>query len=436
MIALKIKTKTTTFEKLKTVPLPEHRAPRKPLFPLRALIRLLSIPDMCATNFSFESERMELVSDKPCLILMNHSAFIDLKIAYKIFFPKPLCVVSTTDSFIGKGLLMRLIGCIPTQKYVSDMTLMSDMHNALHEQKANVLMFPEAGYSFDGRASALPQKMGLLLKKLNVPVVTVITEGAFLRQPLYNELRTRKVKVSAKVSCILTPEEIKEKSVKELDSLIDNAFTFDAFARQRETKTIINTKDRAKGLERILYLCPSCLAEGFMKTDGCEIFCEKCGKRYEMDVFGSLSAKDGKTEFSHIPDWVDFERKNIRNELKNGEYRLETDVKIGIIRDYKALYMVGNGKLIHDENGFSLKSDDGEIDYHQSALSAHSVNSDFYWYTIGDVVGIGNKDFLYYCFPKKDVSVTKVRLAAEELYKIKKAEKRRPKPENSIPEKI
>ena len=372
---------------------------------------------------------MELVGDKPCLILMNHSAFIDLKIAYKIFFPKPLCIVSTTDSFVGKGWLMRLIGCIPTQKFVSDISLMTDISHALHKENANVLMFPEAGYSFDGRATALPGHMGLLLKKLNVPVVTVITEGAFLRQPLYNELRTRKTNVKAKVSCLLTPEEIKEKSVKELDKILENAFSFDGFARQLETKTIIDTKDRAKGLERILYLCPSCLAEGHIKTEGSEIFCEKCGKRYEMDTYGQILAKDGKTEFSHIPDWFDFERESVKKELQNGTYRLETDVKIGIIRDYKALYMVGNGKLIHDENGFSLKSDDKSIDYTQSALSAHSANTDFYWYTIGDVIGIGNKDFLYYCFPSDNISVAKVRFAAEELYKLKKAEKRRPKPE-------
>jgi hypothetical protein len=34
------------------------------------------------------------------------------------------------------------------------------------------------------------------------------------------------------------------------------------------------------------------------------------------------------------------------------------------------------------------------------------------------VICIGNKDCLYYCFPKKDGVVAKTRIAAEELYKI------------------
>ena len=68
-------------------------------------------------------------------------------------------------------------------------------------------MYPEASYSFDGTATPLPRKMGVLLKKLGVPVVTVITQGAFTRQPLYNMLRKRKVSVRADVTCLFTKED-------------------------------------------------------------------------------------------------------------------------------------------------------------------------------------------------------------------------------------
>ena len=39
-----------------------------------------------------------------------------------------------------------------------------------------------------------------------------------------------------------------------------------------------------------------------------------------------------------------------------------------------------------------------------------------------DMIGIGNHDALYYCFPEKGVSVAKTRMAVEELYKMKKAQ--------------
>ena len=142
--------------------------------------------------------------------------------------------MATTDAFVGKNLLMRMLGCIPTQKFVTDVTLIRDMEYLLKEKNTSVLMFPEAGYSFDGRATAMPRKMGVLLKKLGVPVVTVITEGAFTRDPLYNCLQKRKVKVRADVTCLATAEEVKSMSVAELDKLLEEAFSFDAFRWQKE----------------------------------------------------------------------------------------------------------------------------------------------------------------------------------------------------------
>ena len=106
-------------------------------------------------------------------------------------------------------------------------------------------------------------------------------------------------------------------------------------------------------------------------------------------------------------------------ELLEGSYKLDCDVDIYLLTDMKAIYNVGSGHLIHDNNGFKLTGCDGEIDYTQPPELSYSLYSDYYWYEIGDMVCIGNGKVLYYCFPKdKSVSVAKVRLAAEELYKI------------------
>ncbi|MBQ9855582.1 MAG: NFACT family protein, partial [Clostridia bacterium] len=39
---------------------------------------------------------------------------------------------------------------------------------------------------------------------------------------------------------------------------------------------------------------------------------------------------------------------------------------------------------------------------------------------MGDVISIGDNEFSYFCFPQENVSVTKARLATEEIFKIKK----------------
>lgn len=415
---MKIKTKHVSTKEALATKKPRRFAPKKPNIFFRTLIRLLSVPDLMSARFRLKKTDMHKAGKGPFLILMNHSSFIDLKLAYGIFYPMPFAVVTTTDGFIGKGWLMRQIGCIPTQKFVTDPRLVKDIFKA-RDKGLSVLMYPEAGYSFDGRATVLPRHLGKLIKKLNITVLSVMTDGAFLREPLYNELKKRRdIKVSAELKCLLTPEEIAALSAEEISDIIDREFSFDHFKAQLERAIKLDAPFRADGLERILYRCPACESEGTMRGEGTQLSCSACGKTYEMDIYGSLTALSGETEFSHIPDWYDYERECVRNELLSGEYRLDTEVEIGIIRDYKALYMVGTGRLIHTKDGFTLKSGDGVIHYTQSPKASYSLNADYYWYEIGDVISIGDNDTLYYCFTKQNTPVAKARLATEELYKI------------------
>lgn len=415
---MKIKQKRTSYHYAISRKTPTHKRPKKPSFLFRTIIRVAAIPDLIATRFRFTKSRMQEAGKGPYLILMNHSSFIDLEIVSKMFYPKPYCIICTSDGFVGKNWLMRQIGCIPTPKFVTDIGLVRDMLYTVNKLKTSILMYPEASYSFDGCATPLPRHLGALLKKMNVPVLTIMTDGAFLRDPLYNGLQKRKVKVSAHLHCLFTKQDLQEKSIEELDALLDNAFTFDNFAKQKQDGVTINAPFRADGLHRILYRCPHCDAEGKTEGKGTTLTCHACGKVYEMDIYGQLTATDGDTAFSHIPDWYNWERTCVREEIQNNTYALDTAVDIGILSDYKAIYMVGEGRLIHNANGFTLSGCDGDLHYTQSPKSCYGLYADYYWYEIGDVICIGNKERLYYCFPKKDAIVAKARLAAEEMYKL------------------
>lgn len=424
---MKITTKKLSYEKVMKKKPPKHRKPLRPMRFLQILIRILSIFDLRPTHFTYQWEGKEKLSKKePCLILMNHSSFIDMKIASKIFFPRRYGIVCTCDSFIGFGmsLLLRLLGCIPTRKFVTDVGLIKDMEYLIKKKKCSVLMYPEASYSFDGTPTPLPRKMGVLLKKLGVPVVTVITQGAFTREPLYNCLKKRKVDVRADVKVLATAEEVKNLSVAELDKMLDEAFTFDSFKWQQENQIKVDEPFRAEGLNRILYKCPHCGAEG--KTAGKDITltCHSCGKVYTLTELGYLEAQDGDAAFTHIPDWYAWQRDEVRKELEAGTYKLDVDVTIGMMVDYGAIYMVGDGHLTHTAEGFVLTGCDGKLHYSQGPLACYGLYADYYWYEIGDMICIGNQDVLYYCFPKDagDV-VAKTRMATEELYKLKKQRK-------------
>lgn len=416
-----------TFREVMALPRPQHKLPRKPGMFWRTLIRLLTVFGMAGCDFKYETEGLNQVGkDEPCLILMNHTCFLDMEIAYRILYPRAMNIVCSNDGFIGFfGLmewLMRTIGCVPTQKFVSDLRLVQDMEYCFKTLKTSVLMYPEASYSFDGTATTLPRKMGVLLKKFDVPVIMIETQGLFSRNPLYNELQIRKgAKPRAKAYLLYSREDIHTKTVKELSDGIDRAFGFDHFKWQKENGLEIHESFRADGLHRILYKCTDCGGEGKMEGRGTTLTCGHCGKRWELTPLGELKALDGETKISHIPDWYRWEREQVRQELLDGTYHLDTDVGIAMQVDYKAIYIVGEGRLVHNRNGFVLTGCDGELNYTQKPQSCYSLYSDYYWYEIADCICIGDNEVHYFLFPKKEgVSVAKLRLATEELYTLHK----------------
>lgn len=421
---MKIRTARKSYEQVIALPAQAHLKPVRQHILFRILLRVLSTWDLWATHFTYRKIGMErLKKGEPCLVLMNHSSFIDLKIAIMVLFPRSFHIVCTSDGFVGKKRLMRRLGCIPTRKFMNDVVLVRDMIYALRELKSSVLLYPEASYSFDGTQTPLPESIGKCLKLLKVPVVMIRTQGAFARDPLYNNLQLRKVKVSAEVEYLLSPEEIAQKTQQELNAILQENFTFDYFRWQQENKVRISESFRADGLNRMLYKCPECLTEGEMRGQGISLTCARCGKSYELTEYGFLRAKAGETIFNHIPDWYRWERDCVREELLQNTYHMEVPVDIYMMVNMNYIYQVGEGILTHTREGFSLNGCNGKIHYTQAPSYSYSLYSDFYWYEIGDMICIGDEKAQYYCFPKEggDI-VAKTRLAVEELYKLVRQE--------------
>ena len=419
--------KHLSYEKVMSLPRPKHKKPKKVNLFWRSLIRVLTVFGMMGSGFRCDDSGLaQLDKKEPCLILMNHTCFLDMEIAYRILFPRKMNIVCTNDGFIGFfGLmpwLMRQIGCIPTQKFVTDLQLVQDMQYCLKTLKTSVLMYPEASYSFDGTATTLPRKMGILLKKLDVPVVVIETRGLYHRNPLYNELQVRKdQKVSAVARVLYTREQVRNLSVSQLSDGLDEVFSFDHYRWQQENNIRVTQDFRADGLHRILYRCPNCGGEGKMEGRGTTLTCGCCSKVWELTPEGRMQAKTGETEIAHIPDWYSWERQQLRQEIIDGTYRLECPVKIAMQVDFKAIYMVGEGTLIHDAGGFTLTGCDGKLHYHQKPQACYSLYADYYWYEIADCILLGDREVHYVCFPPEGVSVAKLRQATEEMYRLYKS---------------
>ena len=417
---MKIKVKDLSYDQVMALEPYKNQRPEPQARFWRWVMKTASAGTLRKVGFECRKVNMDrLGADEPALFLMNHSSFIDLQIASVILYPRPFHVDCTLDGFVGKEGLMRKIGCIPTRKFMADTALVRDMMHAAGKLRESILLYPEASYTFDGTATPLPDSLAKCIKLLKVPVVMIRTYGAFARDPLYNNLQLRDVKVTADMEYLLSPDEIAAMPAAEINRVLAERFSFDNFRWQQENGVRITEDFRADGLDRVLYKCPHCGREGTTTGKGTRLTCAACGKEYELTELGEMRALDGETEFPHIPDWYAWERSEVRGELERGEYEMVLDVDIIALVNTDAVYRIGSGVLRHDGTGFHLTGCDGKLDYRQDPKASYSLYSDYFWYEIGDMISIGTPRIQYYCFPTKPgANVAKARLATEELYKL------------------
>ncbi|MDO4187755.1 MAG: 1-acyl-sn-glycerol-3-phosphate acyltransferase [Lachnospiraceae bacterium] len=417
---MKIKVTELDYDKVISEKKYHHIRPVKQSKLLRKLFYLASIKELKDVDFTCTLEGMEeIAGDAPCLFLMNHSSFTDLQITAKLLKDRQYHIICTNDGLVGKEGIMRRVGCIPTRKFIQDVELVRDMKYAVDKLGSSILMFPEASYTFDGTATPLPDSLGKCVKLLGIPVVMIKTSGAFLRDPLYNLLQKRDVKVSAEVKILLNKDAIKKTPVNEINEILRDAFTFDHFREQFENGIVVDEKFRADGLHRALYKCPECHKEGKMEGKGIYIRCNSCNKEYELLPSGKLTARSGDTKFEYVTDWYAWQRREVMEEIDENRYSMDFDCDIYMLSDLKSIYKVGEGHLHHDSNGFVLDGCENRLHYTQKPSASYSLYADYYWYELGDMICIGDTKCQYYCFPKdqKGAIVAKARLATEEMFK-------------------
>lgn len=398
--------------------------------PLKLLIWILCFPAVFLHRV-----KLYRISTKnlkpPYLLLCNHNSFFDFKVATAAMFPYGANYVVAIDGFIGREWIMRLIGCICKRKFTQDLMLIKQLRHIVSKGQIAVL-YPEARYSLCGTNAVLPDSLGKLVKLLKVPVATLISHGHHVNDPFWNT-GDRKVKgLESTFQLLLTREQVESMSDDQIQSKIKDAFQYDDFAWQKEKKVKIKTKHRAEGLHKVLYQCASCKMEYQMDSQNHTLFCKNCGKTWEMNEYGELISTSGESVFTHIPDWYEWERENVRNEILSGNYHLESKVEIRSLPNSKGFVNLGTGTLTHNMDGFTLQGDYSEKNQkgqpfveHWPAKSLYSCHIEYqYLKKYGDCVDLNTLQDTYYLFPEaKEYSVTKVALATEELYNFLTREK-------------
>ena len=396
-----------------------EKKPISPTFIMGLAKGIISFPDLRKRKAKLTKVGMEEIEGKPYLMLVTHSSMVDFNLMLKGTHPYKVNNVMTLEGFkTYTEPLMRSLGVLGTRKFITDLHLVKNMKYCVDKLKNIFVLFPEARYSLDGCTSYLPDSLGKMVRLLGVPVVVLMIHGNFVTCPQWNK-KNKKTFVEAEMRQIITAEETKSLSVDEINQRIAENFRYDDYAWQRDNQIKIDHPGRADGLHALLYKCPACKAEHQTDSKGTKLWCKCCGKTWEMDEYGQLHAQEGETEFAHIPDWSNWERACVREEIDKGTYYFEDEVRIETLPNAWKFYKQGMGKLIQTPEETRVECNYYGEPYvlRRSAKSLESMHIEYDYLGRGDCVDISIPDDSFWCYLTKRDAITKISFATEEIHK-------------------
>ena len=356
----------------------------------------------------------------PFLVLGTHHSFTDFYVSPLALFPHRANYVSELEGFEYYGeWLYRQIGCLGTRKFVDDLSLVKNIKNVM-ERKGILVFYPEARYANVGTSSKLPVSVAKLVKMLKVPVVTLNMKGNYLQSPIWNLTKRKEARLHTEMTYALTKQEVSELSVSEIYEKLRELLSYDEYAWQREQKMDITYKKRAEGLHLPLYQCRCCKVEFQMNSKDNKLFCQNCGVEYEMDEYGTLRREQ---EERYIPDWYEWQRKQVKAEIDGHTYSLDCKVEVYALPNAKNFIFCGEGHLIHDIEGYQLSFRNYLTGKEETLIwtpaQCYSVHTEYNYRNKGQCITLSTLDDSFFLFPMEEgFNATKIQFATEYMYEL------------------
>lgn len=323
----------------------------------------------------------------PYVALCNHQSFFDMYYTNRLFRnakESPSYVVN--KHYVSHPLVRKAAaksGVIPKKLFYPDLSVPVQIMRML-KKGYPVIIFPEARLSVDGRSYPIIDRSAAFYRRLNTDLVLLRIRGSYFQKPKWRK-RSYKTDVYVSATRVVTKEEIAAMTDDELNRLIDESLAYDA---SNEQAGVFPQRDKAKGLENILYRCVDCGALYTTQGVGNALVCSACGKAHRLTEqylfadepfsIGAYYAGIGELEKAELP-----------------KLRLEADVDTVIFHDTGKYKTKEKGRCTLTAEGFSYRSDRVSFTIGFDALPAlpFSVNTEFETYYNGD---------LYYFYPTEN----------------------------------
>ena len=345
--------------------------------------RLVNLLRRRKQRLHIDSEKLDGIKP-PYILLCNHASFYDFYYVKALLGDvNPSFVV---NSHIGSSPLIKKLrkkaGLIPKKLFYPDTAALQIMQ--MLNKGYPVVLFPEGRLSVDGRCYPIVESAARIYKKYKITLVLANISGAYFANPKWRK-KFLKSDITVSVKRVISGEEMKDLSVAQLEQAIVEAISCDA---SEQPTNRYKAKNKAKGLENILYRCADCGELYTTAADGSDLVCTACGARHHLDE-SYLFADSAKS----IPAYYDRIKELERAELDSFELRTQVDTKI--FSEDKRRPRKEHGECTLTNEVFSYTSDKVSFTIPISKLPALA-------FSCGEEFELYYQKELYYFYPVKE----------------------------------
>lgn len=350
--------------------------------------------------------------NKPYVVICNHASTIDPFLITGAFFPYLINFVGGYAYFKHPILkiFLKWMGAIPKFVYQNDLNSIKQMISVTRNN--HILgLFPAGRLPSCGEGFPVFESLGKLLKKCDAAVVIGKIDGAYLSKPKWSKTN-RRGKINITIKKLLTAEEVRVKTIEELNETFNKELSFNDYFWQEKQEIAFKGRRLAEGLEKILYRCPKCGKEFSIKTSKNIIMCKKCKFRVILNKKGFFEEND---YFKNPYYWFEHQKYQIQTLLVDKTISLKSKTKLKSIRNNK-LVIIGEGVV---ELNFESITFCGTIDGIKEKITIKTDDLISLPYRAGENFELSYNNNTLQFYLENGLEVVKWSIAIEEIYKKK-----------------
>lgn len=346
----------------------------------------------------------------PALILSTHPTAYDFYYAAYAVYPKRITVVANryyTEVNPAAGIL-KYMKVIPKSPFTKDIETIKKIMSAV--KKGHILvMMPEGRMSPAGENLRVADGTAELVRKLDIDVYKLNTEGAFYGKPKWApRMRGTRLEITAKK--LFSAGELGRISLERVRETLDGELAYQSRALSK-----VACRDLTEGLDGVLYLCPHCGSEFSLDAQKNAVTCTSCGMTVVMDKYCNFTAGP----FTTIAEWYNSQSERIRDTL--GQVSLTAAVTVmKTDKKKKRMYTAGSGICALDKERFTFE---GEISGKAEAMDIPLETLEAMPFSAGEEFELYHNGELYYFYPVENPNqCVKWSMVVDEVTKLRKSE--------------